>query len=231
MGDIIRAIVLDGNIERVNQLREHLSKQDPEINIDHTTDIMSFIQLVEANSYDCILSSESDLLSKTELMSKIIELIKSPRITYLGNTRLPESTQNQPETKDTLNDQNSLSYQLLAERIRKTISKNKNEMAYLPDHPSVIVRDQEIFIVNDDGTETSWGKESIDEIHRIAENLDKELKSIQWVRDEIQRCISEITMLLSYSGIPKENIADLIFEGYRSVLVKFKRFDSSFNES
>ena len=126
-------------------------------------------------------------------------------------------------------EQNSQSYIVLADRIRKIVSKKHNEAAYLPDHPKVVVRGEEIFILNDDGTETNWGTESIDEIHRIAENMDAELKSIQWVRDEIESCISEITMMLSYSGLPEEVVADLIFEGYRSVLVKFKRFDSSFN--
>ncbi|MCW4013609.1 MAG: hypothetical protein NWF07_11545 [Candidatus Bathyarchaeota archaeon] len=226
MGDYVRILVLDDDIQRVEQLKEHLSKQDPDLKLDHTKDIVSFIHLVETNSYDCVLSSESNLLSKTELTSKIIELIRVPRITYLGDTRLPESTQRNHET---LKEQNSQSYQVLANRIRKTVSKKQNETSYLPEHPKVVVRGEEIFIVNDDGTETSWGTESIDEIHRIAENMDADLKSIQWVRDEIELCISEITTLLSHSGLPEEDIADLIFEGYRSVLVRFKRFDSSFN--
>ena len=228
MEEIIRVLILDADNDRVKQLKEHLAIHAPGIKIDHTTDIMPFIHLVETNSYDCVLSSEPDLLPKTELMSKIIQLLKLPRLTYLGNTRLPESTHNDQET---LKEQNSQSYQVLADRIRKTVSKKKNEPSYLPDHPKVVVRGEEIFIINDDGTETSWGTESIAEIHRIAENMDTELKSIQWVRDEIERCISEITMLLSQSGLPEEDIADLIFEGYRSVLVKFKRFDSSFNSS
>jgi hypothetical protein len=228
LGELIRILVLDNNFERVDQLKEHLSIQDPEIKIDHTTDLMSFIQLVETNSYDCILSPEADILNKTELMSKIIEILKAPRLIYLGDSRLPESTQRNSNSKDTMDYQNSLSYKVLAERIRKAVSKKNMASAYLPEHPSVVVRDQEIFIVNDDGSETSWGQESIDEVHRIAESLDKELKSIQWVRNEIERCISEITMVLSYSGIPDKDIADLIFEGYRSVLVRFKRLDDSF---
>ncbi len=228
MGDIIRILVLDEDSDRVNQLRKHLSIQDPDIKLDHTANLVSFIQLVETNNYDCIISPDATILNKTELMSKIIELLKAPRLTYLGDTRLPESTQSD-QNLDTLNDQNSLSYHVLAERIRASISTKKNDATYLPEHPKVIVKGQEIFIINDDGSETSWGQESIDEIHRIAESLDKELRSIQWVRDEIERCISEITMVLSYSGIPPENIADLIFEGYRSILVKLKRFDSSFN--
>lgn len=225
MRDFIRILVLDDNVERVEQLKEHLSIQDPDIKLDHTTEIVSFIHLVETNSYDCVLSPEPNLLSKTELTSKIIELIKVPRITYLGDTRLPESTHRNHET---LKEQNSTSYQILIDRIRNTVSKKINETSYLPEHPKVVVRGDEIFIVQDDGTETSWGTESIDEIHRIAENMDTELRSIQWVRDEIEGCISEITTLLSHSGLPEEDIADLIFEGYRSVLVRFKRFDSLF---
>jgi len=226
MGNIIHVLVIDENEDRVNQLREHLSIHAPDIKIDHTTDILSFIHLVETNSYNCILSSELDLVTKKELISNIVQLIKVPRLTYLGDTRLPESTNRKHEE---LMEQNSQSYIVLADRIRKIVSKKHNETAYLPDHPKVVVRGEEIFILNDDGTETNWGTESIDEIHRIAENMDAELKSIQWVRDEIESCISEITMMLSYSGLPEEVVADLIFEGYRSVLVKFKRFDSSFN--
>ena len=227
MGNIIRALVLDENKDRVNQLKEHLSIHAPDIKLDHTTDIMPFIHLVETNSYDCVLAPEADILNKTELMSKIIEILKAPRLTYLGDTRLPKSTQKNHET---LEEQNFQSYQVLADRIRKTVSKKQNETAYLPDHPQVVVRGEEIFILKDDGTETIWGTESIDEIHRIAENMDTELKSIQWVRDEIERCIGEITMISSYSGLPEENVADLVFEGYRSILIKFKRLDSSFNE-
>ena len=229
MGEIIRVLVLDKDSQRVEQIRENLASQDPYITLDHTTDLISFIHLVETNSYDCVLAPEADILSKTELMSKIIEILKAPRLTYLGETRFPESTHQTPEPIDALGEENSISHKILAERIRNAVSKKTSEESYLPEHPKVVVRGHEIFIVNDDGSETSWGQESIDEIHRIAESLDKELRSIQWVREEIERCISEITMVLSYSGIPDDGIAELIFEGYRSVLVKFKRFDDSFN--
>ena len=64
MGNIIHVLVIDENEDRVNQLREHLSIHAPDIKIDHTTDILSFIHLVETNSYNCILSSELDLVIK-----------------------------------------------------------------------------------------------------------------------------------------------------------------------
>ena len=97
-------------------------------------------------------------------------------------------------------------------------------------NPSVIVRDNKLFIVDEDGSEEYWGAEDEETIEDIAYNMELELKAIQWVRLELERFIGELTEVMKYSDIPRNDISDIIYEGYRALLMRFQKMDESYNE-
>ena len=106
---------------------------------------------------------------------------------------------------------------------------NHRETSYdsLPDTPKVIVRGKELFIVNEDGSEKFWGSEADENIEEIASQMEMELRAVKWVKRELERVISDLTEIMRYTDVPHDQIPNIVFEGYRSLLFCFKRIDES----
>ncbi|MCJ7731902.1 hypothetical protein MUP51_06255 [Candidatus Bathyarchaeota archaeon] len=158
-----------------------------------------------------------------------------PNIRYLGESRLPYSTKGHSESfKDNLLSEDAVSYDLLVKRIRRTINpvvkRGTPTTLKLPMTPRIIVRGNKLFIVGEDGSEELWGNEDEETIEEIAYNMELELKAIQWVRLELERFIGELTEVMKHSDIPRNDISDIIYEGYRSLLIRFQKMDESYNE-
>ena len=51
------------------------------------------------------------------------------------------------------------------------------------------------------------------------------MKANQWVRSELERFIGELSEHMEYSEIPRRNIPNIVFEGYRSQLLRFHRLN------
>lgn len=97
----------------------------------------------------------------------------------------------------------------------------------LPDTPKVIVRGKELFIVNEDGSEEFWGSEADENIEEIASQMEMELRAVKWVKRELERVISDLTEIMRYTDVPHDQIPNIVFEGYRSLLFCFKKIDES----
>ena len=225
MENIIRVLAIDGDEKRVRQLSRCFAEYDPGIKIEHPRDAESLIQLMETSSFDCIITPEDlSFLNRTELLQRLAEVLSLPVIRYLGESRLPESTRlDSSLIQELLSEENALSYKLLSKRIRQTIDVNEVGFTVrgLPDAPRVIVRGDRLFIVEEDGSERLWGSESMDEINDIAHDMELELRTVRWVKLELERFISELTEVVMYSGVPEDRVSDIIFEGYRSLLALF----------
>ena len=112
----------------------------------------------------------------------------------------------------------------------KTNPRLKNRhLSYsaFPDTPRVIARGKELFIVNEDGSEEFWGIEADENIEEIAFQMEMELRSLKWVKHELERVLSDLAEIMSYSQVPLDQIPNIVFEGYRSLLFCFKRIDES----
>ena len=236
MGDTIRVLAIDNDESRVKRIKQLLSEQNLDLNIVYSTDLKSLIQLIEVNTFDCIISPhDTSILSKTELRHRISKIISLPVIHYLGNTRLPSSTQKQYEFyKDLLPEDDVLSYQLLADRIKQNVKRvrdQENKTTFcLPDSPRVIVRGRKLFIVDEDGREEFWGYEPEDTAVETARQMEIELKAANWVKSEIERFLFELTQLIKTSEVPEKDVPDIIFEGYRSLLFSFKKIHDYFSQ-
>ena len=235
MKNIIRVLAIDGDEKRVRQLSRFLTEYDPGIKIEHPKDAESLIQLMETNSFDCIITpGDLSFLNRTELLQRLTEVLSLPVIRYLGDSRLPESTRlDSSLVQDLLSGENVLSYRLLSERIRRTIAKGKMGFVGLgfPDAPRVVVKGNRLFIVDEDGSERLWGSESVDEINDIAHDMELELRAVRLVRLEFEMLIGELTEVVMCSGIPEDRVSDVIFEGYRSLLLKFIRLNDYYDNN
>lgn len=228
MGKIIRLLAIDDNAERISSISERISKQDPEIKVEYPQDFKSLIQLIETNSYDFIIApQEISRLNETELLQRISTIIRLPILKYPIETRLPDQV---PKP-----DKESPTYEELAERIKQTITTRPNHrkitLSPLPDTPKVIVKGEDIFIIHEDGTEEFWGLETEGNIEEIASQMELELRAVKWIKGEIEMFIGDLTEALKYTDVPQEEIPNIVFEGYRSLLFSFKKIDESINRS
>jgi hypothetical protein len=233
--DIVRVLAIDGDEKRVRQLSRCLAEYDPGIKIEHPRNVESLIQLMETTSFDCIISPEDlSFLNRTELLQRLAEVLSLPVIRYLGESRLPESTRiDSSLIQELLSRENMLSYRVLSRRIRLTVAST-GEVGFaglgLSDAPRVVVRGDRLFIVDADGSERLWGSESMDEIHDVARDMELELRAVRWVRLELERLIGELTEVVMCSGVQEDRVSDIIFEGYRSLLLLFMRMDEYYGE-
>jgi len=228
MGKIIRLLAIDDNAERISSISERISKQDPEIKVEYPQDFKSLIQLIETNSYDFIIApQEISRLNETELLQRISTIIRLPILKYPIETRLPDQV---PKP-----DKEFPTYEELAERIKQTITIRPNHrkinLSPLPDTPKVIVKGEDIFIIHEDGTEDFWGLETEGNIEEIASQMELELRAVKWIKGEIEMFIGDLTEALKYTDVPQEEIPNIVFEGYRSLLFSFKKIDESINRS
>ena len=234
MGEPIRILAIDDNVDRIQQLIRSLSEYDPDIKIDHPSGILALIQLIESNTYDCIITpDEISILNNIELNQKISEVLSIPILRYLEKSRLPTSTTEHTELQENLHYEDALYYSTFATRIRKTLNMgNRRGRAInldLPETPKVTIRGNKIYIVKENGFEELWGNESTETIEDVAILMELELKTIQWVRLELERFIGELTESIKCSDIPPYDVSDIIYEGYRSLLSQFQRIDKSKN--
>jgi len=160
MGEIIRLLATDDNVERISKIVDQIAEQYPDLQVEYPLDQKTLIKLLEANT--------------------------NPR----------------PKIGET-------SY------------------GALPDTPKVVVRGKELFIVKEDGSEEFWGSEGDENIEEIAFRMEMELRAVKWVKRELERVISDLTEIMSYTGVPHDQIPNIVFEGYRSLLFCFKKIDES----
>lgn len=108
----------------------------------------------------------------------------------------------------------------------------KGETIYgiFPDTPKVVVRGEELFIINEDGLEEFWGSETNDNIEETASQMEMELRAVKWIKRALEIVISDLTEILMHNDVPHDQIPYIVFEGYRSLLFSFKKIDEIINK-
>lgn len=228
-----RILAIDHDMQRIEKITKYLANNEPDIKIDFPSDLRTLIQLIEVSNYDCIITpSEISVLNKTELMYKLIDVIKLPIIDYNSDCFLDASECNQSDLVTTLpsNDESRL-YSFLVSRIKNCVkTPNGNgiiNFLQLPEFPKVNIKGNELFIVNENGFEEYWGDEPENEIKSIALQMELELKAIKWIRQQLERFISELSEILMYAEFSEDTVSNLIYEGYRNVLISFYKLMES----
>ena len=117
-------------------------------------------------------------------------------------------------------------YKNLAIRLRLAVEKYQftehrdgvEPYIQLPPYPRVEVVDDEIIILDEEGEREIWDAEK-DHLKAavVAKQLELELRAIVYVKYHLVNYLSKIARDLEQFNIPKENIDDILYEGYKSL--------------
>lgn len=122
-------------------------------------------------------------------------------------------------------------YVRLAKRIRWIVERHRvpldERKPMLPDSPRIDVRGHDLDVVEENGKETLWGPEE-NPVY-VAELMELELKAINYVRNELVETVTRLADDLTHFEIPREDIPNIIYAGYRKLFRWFKSLDKSFN--
>ena len=94
----------------------------------------------------------------------------------------------------------------------------------LPEHPRTEVRDANIVIIYENGSEEIWGYEAdVTTAKAVAHDIELGLKSINYVTLEMTKRLSNISDELVGFGVPREYTNDYISEGYSKIAKWFNQ--------
>ena len=121
-------------------------------------------------------------------------------------------------------------YRKLAGRIRWKVESRRARRSGRQNEshvtPIVLVMEDKIYVKGADGKNVLWGYEGPDS-YDLARTMELELMAIDYVRDRLAEAVSNITEELYLSDLPPENVSDILYEGYRKLLLWFRDLDTS----
>ncbi len=214
VGDQVNIIAL---IETDNPLpvKQCLERCDIGFRVELASNMGEIRRLVSSKQYDCIVST-TESSSVGDLM--VLQLtLDSPIPVVLFS-------QNELETLYNLE-----GYEKMAGRIRRKVNgRRARESGQSNEHvtPTVVVIDDEIYVKGEDEKNILWGHEGPD-IYDVAKTMELELRAIDYVRDRLAEAVADITEELYLSDLTPENVSDIVYEGYRKLLLWFRDLDTS----
>ena len=85
----------------------------------------------------------------------------------------------------------------------------------LPSSPTVIARGTEVIIQYEDGSQLVWGyEETVEDAKRIAQELEIELKAINYIKWHIKNFFKDLTEILESIGADETLLASIIHDGH-----------------
>lgn len=85
----------------------------------------------------------------------------------------------------------------------------------LPRSPTVIARGNEVIIQYEDGSQIVWGyEETVEDAKRIAQELEIELKAINYIKWHIKAFIKDLTVMLESIGADEKLLTSIIQDGH-----------------
>ena len=215
MGDQVEIIAL---IETDTPLpvKKYLERCDHGLRVKQASNIGVFRRLISSKKFDCIVST---------MESPSVGAIMSFQLTHDPPIPVVLFPQNELEVLQNLDN-----CMKLAGRIRRKIESNrareirKQNEGYVT--PIVIVRENKIYVKGVEGKNVLWGYEGPDS-YDVAKTMSLELRAIDYVRDRLAEAVSNITEELYLSDFTPENVSDIVYEGYRKLLLWFRDLDTS----
>jgi hypothetical protein len=127
-------------------------------------------------------------------------------------------------------------YKNLASRLRLAVEKYQftehrdgvEPYLQLPPYPQVEVLGDEIVIISEDGKREIWDTEK-DQLKAVvvANQLELELRAIMYVKYHLVNYLSKISRDLVQFNIQKENVDDILYEGYLSLNKLFIKLEAT----
>ena len=213
MGDKVDIIALI-DTDTPLPVKQCLERCDHGFRVEQASNIGVFRRLISTKKFDCILST---------MESPSVGDIISNQLTQ--NPRIPVVLFPQNELEVLHNLENC---EILAGKIRWKVERWKARRSgwQTESHvtPIVLVIEDEINVEGTDGENVLWGYEGPDS-YDLARTMELELMAIDYVRDRLAETVSNITEELYLSDLPPENVSDILYEGYRKLLLWFRDLD------
>ena len=215
MGDQVDIIAL---IETDTPLpvKKYLERCDHGFRVEQASNIGVFRRLISSKKFDCIVST---------MESPSVGDIIGFQLTHDPPIPVVLFPQNELEVLHNLD-----GYEKLAGRIRRKVENSKAREFGRQNEghvtPVVLVMEDEIYVKGADGKNVLWGYEGPDS-YDLARTMELELMAIDYVRDRLAEAVSNITEELYLSDLPPENVSDILYEGYRKLLLWFRDLDTS----
>jgi hypothetical protein len=210
MGNKIDIIALI-DIDTPMPVKQCLERCDGGFRVEQASNMVAFRRLILSKKFDCILT-----------------MIESP---YVGNVICFQLTHHPsiPVVLFPLGDlahHNFEYYERLAGRIRRKVESMKTLQNTSHGAPAVIIRREEIYLRGVDGKDVYWGSEASDSID-LGKAMELEFRAIDYVRDRLAAAVSDVTDELYLSDLAPEHVSDIVYEGYRKLLLWFRDLDAA----
>jgi hypothetical protein len=92
--------------------------------------------------------------------------------------------------------------------------------------PAVIIRGHEIYLREVDGKAVYWGNEGPDS-QDVGKSMELEFRAVDYVRNRLAAAVSDVTEELYLSDLAPEHVSDVVYEGYRKLLLWFRDLDAA----
>lgn len=205
--DIIALIDIDTPMP----VKQCLERCDRGFRVEQAPNMAAFRRLILSKKFDCILS-----------------MIESP---FVGDVICFQLTHHPtiPVVLFPLGDlahHNLEYYERLAVRIRRKVESMKTIQNTSHGAPAVIIRGNEIYLRDVDGKAVYWGNEDPDS-QDVGESMELEFRAVDYVRDRLAAAVSDVTEELYLSDLASEHVSDVVYEGYRKLLLWFRDLDAA----
>lgn len=227
MGKKIQVMALYEAKDDVSGLLSRLKDADEEIEIDVLSSVTDLIEKLQEDEYDCVLSDSCvQGLDAIELGKKVKELYNMPFFIYTIKESEELVFQALQEGIPYFNAcDNKNAHKKLLKRIKFVAEKarrrkNGDTLNYF-DRPTVFVQGSDIYLIEDDGSETLWGSEGED-AEDVAKTMELEMKATNFVRNELARKVTELSDDLLQTDVPSAAIPDIVQNGYLKLSRWFK---------
>jgi DNA-binding response OmpR family regulator len=227
MGKKIQVMALYEAKDDVSGLLSRLKDADEEIEIDVLSSVTDLIEKLQEDEYDCVLSDSCvQGLDAIELGKKVKELYNMPFFIYTIKESEELVFQALQEGIPYFNVcENKNAHKKLLKRIKFVAEKsrrrkNGDTLNYF-DRPTVFVQGSDVYLIEDDGSETLWGSEGED-AEDVAKTMELEMKATNFVRNELARKVTELSDDLLQTDVPSAAIPDIVQNGYLKLSRWFK---------
>jgi len=192
-------------------VKQCLERCDQGFRVEQASNMVAFRRLILSKKFDCILSSMESPCVGDVICFQLTHHPPIPVVLFpLGD----------------LAHNNLEYYERMAVRIRRKVESMKTLQNTSHGAPAVIVRGDEIYLRGVDGKDVYWGSEGPDSID-LGKEMELEFRAIDYVRIRLAAAVSDVTEELYLSDIAPEHVSDIVYEGYRKLLLWFRDLDAA----
>ena len=224
----LKIIAVDDEPNQLKWIKLFLEKIDKDLIVETFNHPYELRERIKETHYDCILSDyELPGMNGVELALKVKEFKDIPFVLYTGRGSeeiVLEAFAAGVEgyVRKEIDPEH---YKKVVREIRKAVERGGRSKSVdfmnndsLPDFPKAIAQGRSVIIFYEDGAKQIWSEE-VDEFeaNRVAEEIQRGLQLRYYVRFDLYNYLNGLMEKLQSLDVPKDELEDIIFEGYRGL--------------